>query len=356
MRRITVCLCLAVLAVGFFVSHAHAVTLHFSVTFDENSFKDCDEPFCQLLAKIYEFHSRDIENVAAAYSTDDAHTLNINVNVSHSSSWWKKILGWFKTAPVKADTPTFEPPVPEPVPVSKPKPEPELSELVELVNRRDYSWLKEFYDAGALARVDYVSNIPKENYFTEGGRTFCEVFPGGSRPEYGFVDRDALRKSLKSLYGDEFSVSGSSSFSCRLSSDKEINLKAEDFLLSTKSLSPVKTKLGEPGPEKFGSKRFFFKTNLEDVELVVVPKDSRQKPRFFLAADKSIINVKKLNDALLVSKPNDALLRNIESDGQKVTFRFVTPVDLIERRDFENCIDIFVRQIVETSQVIETVR
>ena len=177
--------------------------------------------------------------------------------------------------------------------------------------------------------------------------TFC-VLPLSSTPKYGFVDRDKLSDYLKSLYDRGFDTNGASSFSFRLSSDKEINLKAEEFLLSKESLRPVKADKQPKDPgESFGLTRYFFKTDHEGVYLVVVPKDSKQRIRFFLATDKSVIDVSKLNDALD---------KNIKQDSQKVTFKLLTPVDMMERRNFENCLDIFIRQVLEKSEVIETVR
>ena len=266
---------------------------------------------------------------------------------------WPKPLNKKKkqNAQVSAVTQTVVPPEQKLEPQPKPDSAPKFPELLELVKRKDYSWLKEFYDAEALERVDYVNNIPKEEYFNEERMTFC-VLPLSSTPKYGFVDRDKLSDYLKSLYDRGFDTNGASSFSFRLSSNKEINLKAEEFLLSKESLRPVKGPVKadkqpkDPG-ESFGLTRYFFKTDHEGVYLVVVPKDSKQRIRFFLATDKSVIDVSKLNDALD---------KNIKQDSQKVTFKLLTPVDMMERRNFENCLDLFIRQVLEKSEVIETVR
>lgn len=71
-------------------SVSHAVTLNFSVTIDQETLKSCDEPLCKLISNIYELHSRDIENMAASYSTKNTHALTINVNITHDVSIWEK--------------------------------------------------------------------------------------------------------------------------------------------------------------------------------------------------------------------------------------------------------------------------
>lgn len=444
-------------------SVSHAVTLNFSVTIDHETFKYCDEPLCRFISEMYELHSRDIEDMAAAYSTKNTHALSINVNITHDVSIWDKILNsvnfWKKEASPKK-VPAFDTKPNPAEPESEPTPKPEvktesereqedvvdvllkrlkgfcgddlnrrstmrfivdcspdlsldtlikdlvsgdlsryeeglrkqlrvnygeiefsLPESDERLNMPDISrdnclrvflehitgyrknagrvedkdksyilevmrsdsLLKNFRSIDSLERIDYVDKVSDAGYFGEGILKFCEV-PRYSPATYVFIDKVKFRDALKEFYGGELVINGTSSFSFRRSHDKEVNLTSEKISLSLNSLQSYKAEHPRVYGERLDIARYFFRTDHEGVYLVVVPKDSRGRNRYFIASDQAVFNIDSLNETLRDSIRED-------SESERVTFTLWKPEATLSGKNIDECIDIFIRQLFEQCQI-----
>lgn len=221
---------------------ADTVRLNFSVECRNGTFAECPNPFCRLMSEILSEYGKRIESLSDDRSCEESSAVNININItiSHERSMLESIASYGKSiASFFTRTPASAPAMPAQENISADKPEmPVKAENSH--EPKKYSRLEKFkfLDKTALVKIVSDNTIKDDDYFTKDGLTYCRIYPNGSPANYGFADRESMRKKLRGLYAGELSVSGMRSFSFK-SEGGNFDSIADSALLSLESLRLV---------------------------------------------------------------------------------------------------------------------
>ncbi|MBQ8693999.1 MAG: hypothetical protein IJ859_08585 [Synergistaceae bacterium] len=219
---------------------------------------------------------------------------------------------------------------------------------IEELKKRISDWrLLEFFEKGALEKIDSVAAIRNDDYFIEGNLAFCKAFTN-SIANYAFINEDKFKEFLSSFNDGELSTRGQSSFSFKCS--KTWRPDADFLLLSIKSLKPEYADETENLYEDSGITRLFFKTNIKNVYLVAILQNDKDA-KFYIASRQSFFSKDRLNELL-----RDEKVINYEYERGRMTFNLWMPDSRLLNGDAEQCINIFVNQFLQRAENFETAR
>ena len=200
-------ICMAVVIVSYLFmtsAFAQSATFNYSVTFDIDDFKDCQQPLCQLLSLIWERSSDDIQNCfdSLAYNknSDEAvenNIVNVNINISHSSTWssiWHSIVSSVWPESTKTLTPR------EKNRDIREEAEQIAREILEAINTSGDLYYLDFVKDSDDSKKIFVNNdISKLTFFEKNTN---------------FLDSEILLDSLKKICSDDLVVRSNKRFMC----------------------------------------------------------------------------------------------------------------------------------------------
>ena len=226
--------------------------------------------------------------------------------------------------------------------------------------------LRKYYNAGSLVYVDCIRNFSNKNYIENPERGeiiagnlsipkfFCKEYYESSS-ENGFFNANGLKAAFQLLNKGDFGVRSNERFMFTVDDNSTLSEKIE--LLANRAFFSLKTIQEKPGiflenlAEKIAQAlknglndeiffRFFFGTNSDGLYLVAVVNDSRLIG-YYLATNSPAVSRTSISEALNI---------NLDQIGDGLDIHLWKPDEkLNDSADFDTCIDVFIKQLVERS-------
>ena len=285
---------------------AQSVMVNFSVTFDFDDFKDCSQPQCQLLSRIWEHNSDDIQNyfdsLASNNSSDETvenNVIKVNITVSHTSTWWGKIKkiwnyisDFFQEDKLKSASQAMR--------TKREKAENTAKEILASIETSGDLYCLDFVKNSLDSEIIFGNDVGKLTLF--GDNT-------------NFLDTKSLLNSLKEICSDDLVVRSNKRFVCAPKIDfspesletflheiaeqaifnsGKLQSKSGDFnsFLHKKLMNWLESRNNN---DITGTFRFFFKTQHEGVYIVETLKYPGKEIVFYVAAENENLTVIKSN-------------------------------------------------------------
>ena len=342
-------MCMAVFIVSYLLmtsACAQSVTLNYSITFDFDDFKDCQQPQCQLLSRILERNSDDIQNyfdsLASNNSSDETvenNIINVNITISHPSTWKNRFRRfWNYIWPTKsAEKPTS----PAKIQNNHEKAENKAKEILASIKTSGDLYCLDFVK-GSFDKIIWGNNVSKLTFFEENTN---------------FLDSEILLNSLKEICSDDFVVRSNKRFMCAPNIDlspenlgKILHDIAEQAVFNSEKLQiqsgdfdsslhkNLTTWLERNNNNIIGTFRFFFKTSREGIYIVETLKYPEKEKVFYIALE---------NPTVIKSNLERELKKSISLLYSNLDFWLTRESSFLDNPNImlDNCLKIFVDDI-----------
>ena len=315
---------------------AQSVTVNYSVKFDYDDCKDCQQPQCQLLSRIWERSSDDIQNYFNSLASNNSieetlenNTINVNITISHSSTWWSKI---------KKNLSSLWPPLRKKNQDIHKKAENTAQEILASVETSGELYCVDFDSEVILGNND----VSKLNLFDENTN---------------FLDSEKLLNSLKEICSDDLIVRSNKRFMCAPNIDLSpesletfLHEIAEQAIFNSEKLQIQSVDFVSALREKLtnwiernnnditGTFRFFFKTSREGFYIVEALKYPEKEKVFYIACE---------NPTVIKSNLERELKKSLSLLYSDLDFWLARESSFLDKADInlDNCLKIFINDI-----------